>query len=370
MNRLSKKYFCICIAAVFLAASYKVFAAEETNKFEPNSDPVSGKVITYTFTGINQNKYYNEIQNDLPSTAKDGTVVTLPNAIGYLGTNTLFYDDTKKYLAPPYKIRSTAPYPGTFTARIYIDRYVSFNNQWLLFNRAYEDYKIIVRGTVVFNNNGGKTKVADRYYAKNEKFGTLPPSPKKKGFKFKGWYTKPEKGQKILKDTTVTFGYNTKKTVYAHWEKTVTVKYKLNGAKLNKKYSRKKLVKVGSKYGKLPKPKKKNYYFRGWFLGNKKVTSKSYVNTLKNHTLTAKWLKKGKGKTITKQEYSRIKKGMTYADVKAIVGGKGSLYKRWTDQNSSYSLYKWNGVMYNKNGANAMIGFKKNKVITKSKYRL
>lgn len=50
--------------------------------------------------------------------------------------------------------------------------------------------------------------------------------------------------------------------------------------------------------------------------------------------------------------------------------GKGSLYKRWTAQNSSYTLYKWKGVMYNKNEASTMIGFKKNKVITKFKYSL
>lgn len=360
----------MCIAIVSLVVSYKVFAAEETNKFEPNSDPISGKAITYTFTGVNEDKYYNEIQNDLPSTAKDGTVVILPNAIGYLGSNTLFYDETKKYLAPPYKISRTAPYPETFTARIYVDRFVSFNNQWLLFNRAYEDYKIIVKGTVVFNSNGGQTKTFNRYYTKNEKFGTLPPPPKKKGFKFKGWYTKSEKGQKISKDTVVTFGYNTKKTLYAHWEKTVIVKFKFDGAKLSEKYRKEKFVKVGSKYGRLPKPTKSKYYFRGWFLGNRKITGRSYVKILKNHTLRAKWIKKGKGKSITKQEYRRIRNGMSYSEVKAIVGGRGNLYKRWTVQNSSYALYKWKGVMYNKSGANAMIGFKKNKVITKSNYRL
>ena len=61
---------------------------------------------------------------------------------------------------------------------------------------------------------------------------------------------------------------------------------------------------------------------------------------------------------------------MSYSDVKAAIGGSGSLHKKWTDKYGSYSLYKWKGNGYKQNGAYAMIGFKRNKVVTKTSYKL
>lgn len=355
---------------ILLISTTTVSALEEQNHFLPDQTPIAGKPITYTFTGLHQEDYYNEIQNAMPSTAETDTKAVLPYGIGFLGANTLFYNENRKYDMPPYKITRTAPYPGTFTARVYMDRYVTFNNQWLLFNKSYEDYSIVVKGTVVFNTNGGEKIIPNQYYNNNDKFGVLPSNPLKKGFKFKGWYTKKSGGEKISQNSPISFGYNATITVYAQWEKTVKLKYKLNGGKLKKKASKYKLVKYGGKYGKLPKPMRKAYHFRGWFIKNKEITSKSKVNTLRNHSLTAKWVKKGKGKTVTKKEYNKVKKGMSYSDVKAAIGGNGSLYKKWTDKHDSYSLYKWKGSSYKQNGAYAMIGFKRNKVVTKIAYRL
>ena len=75
-----------------------------------------------------------------------------------------------------------------------------------------------------------------------------------------------------------------------------TVKFKANTKKVKKLKTKSKTVKVGSKYGKLPKPSKKGYKFVGWYTkkkGGKKVTAKSKVKMTKaSQTLYAHWKKK------------------------------------------------------------------------------
>ena len=123
-------------------------------------------------------------------------------------------------------------------------------------------------------------------------------------------------------------------------------------------------------YGKLPTPKKKNYKFKGWYTkkkGGTKITAKTVVAKSKKHTIYAQWVgPKGKGKTITKKEYKRIKNNMSYSDVKYIVGGKGKLtYKTsYKDDGKKYTLknYTWK----KKNGGVITVSFDDNKSYSKT----
>jgi hypothetical protein len=78
------------------------------------------------------------------------------------------------------------------------------------------------------------------------------------------------------------------------------------------------------------------------------------VTKSKNHTLYAHWVgPKGNKKTISRAEYNRIKNGMSYSDVKFIVGSGGQGYTRSGD----YMIVNWYGDTYNRNGANAVVDF-------------
>ena len=48
-------------------------------------------------------------------------------------------------------------------------------------------------------------------------------------------------------------------------------------------------VNFNAAYGKLPEPKKPDYGFGGWFLGNDEILSDTLLATAENHALTAKW---------------------------------------------------------------------------------
>lgn len=74
--------------------------------------------------------------------------------------------------------------------------------------------------TVTFNGNGGTVKTKSRTVACDRKYGNLD-APVRKGYIFKGWYTKKSGGTRITASAKVTSTKNV--TLYAHWEK-VTVK--------------------------------------------------------------------------------------------------------------------------------------------------
>lgn len=76
------------------------------------------------------------------------------------------------------------------------------------------DIKDFVKiATVSFNANGGKTTNSKLTVLSGEKYGKLPTATKK-GYTFKGWYTKKTAGKKVTKDTKAVTG-----TLYARWTK-------------------------------------------------------------------------------------------------------------------------------------------------------
>ncbi|MCL2157220.1 MAG: InlB B-repeat-containing protein [Methanobrevibacter sp.] len=83
------------------------------------------------------------------------------------------------------------------------------------------NYKKITTFKVTFKANGGKigakTKVSTKI-TKGAKINNFPTSPKRTGYKFKGWYSKKSGGKKI----SLKFKPTKKVTFYAHWTRSLT----------------------------------------------------------------------------------------------------------------------------------------------------
>jgi uncharacterized repeat protein (TIGR02543 family) len=145
----------------------------------------------------------------------------------------------------------------------------------------------IDRYTVALNANGGKASVSSKTYTKGDALGGLP-TPTRTGYKFSGWYTKKTGGSKITAASKATGDA----TLYAHWTaKKYTIKYNANKGKVKVKSKK---VSYASKYGKLTKPTRKGYTFKGWYTkktGGVKVTKGSKVKITKTTTLYAHWTK-------------------------------------------------------------------------------
>lgn len=194
---------------------------------------------------------------------------------------------------------------------------------------------------VTFNKNKGKFKkgsIKSKTVMPYGKYGRLGKLKKRSGYKFMGWYTAKIGGKKITSKSNVVFLQNT--TLYAQWK--YTIKLNANKGKVSKKSKK---ITSGKKYGKLPTPKRKGYTFKGWYTkkkGGSKITAASYVAKAKKHTLYAQWTKKSSSAAnspyVTKSEYGKITKGMTYTQVCDIIGGKGNFLMR-VNGNPVYHWY-------------------------------
>ena len=139
---------------------------------------------------------------------------------------------------------------------------------------------------IVFNDRG---KLTSSTYKYDSQLINLP-KPTRKGYTFSGWFTAAKGGSKAGNSTVV----QSNMTLFARWSpKTYKIKYNVNKGKKLKKKSKK--IIFDKKYGKLPKPKRKGYKFRGWYTkkkGGVKITAKKKMTTAKVHTLYARWKKK------------------------------------------------------------------------------
>jgi uncharacterized repeat protein (TIGR02543 family) len=143
-----------------------------------------------------------------------------------------------------------------------------------------------ISGETVALNTAGGTKVTAKA---GDTLGRVE-KPAKKGYTFKGWYTKAKGGKKLPPSYVVKAGDK----IYAQWAvKKFKVTFAPNKGKLKGK--RYKTVAYAAKYGKLPTPTRKGYKFTGWHTkakGGKKITAKSKVLILKNTRIYAQWKKK------------------------------------------------------------------------------
>lgn len=125
-------------------------------------------------------------------------------------------------------------------------------------------------------------------YVAGRNYGELPAAPDRSGYKFDGWYTAPEGGQKITAESTVIA--QDAYTLYAHWIKSeITVAFNANGGDVEEK-SRK--YTIGSEYGSFPEPERTNYKFEGWYTaleGGEEITTDRTVSVDDNTILYAHW---------------------------------------------------------------------------------
>ena len=186
-------------------------------------------------------------------------------------------------------------------------------------DQVFADSKFI---KVKFRPNGGKfvkqkiklnkKKYVMRYIKskkvfRKSKYGKLP-KVKRNGYKFKGWYTKKEKGKKKTSKSKVKNRRN--HCLYAKWNPR---KYKIyfdsnGGTSISYKK-----IKYSKVYGKLPVSVKKDHIFLGWFSKDgKKIKETDKYNISKNSTIYARWTKTNStilsqiGKSITELNASHI----------------------------------------------------------------
>lgn len=138
--------------------------------------------------------------------------------------------------------------------------------------------------TVTLDYAGGSGAVAAFTVSEGSVYEYLPTATRT-GYNFLGWYSannvQIKNGTPV--DPTIT-------VLTAKWQgKKYTVKFNKNKGKLSKKSKK---VTFGSKYAKLPTPKRSGYKFAGWYTAKKggtKVTKNSIVNKAKTHTIYARW---------------------------------------------------------------------------------
>ena len=138
--------------------------------------------------------------------------------------------------------------------------------------------------TVKFATGEGATKVDDQ----KVDFGgcaTEPDAPTRKGYSFKGWYA--DAACEVSYDFTDQVIEN--KTLYAKWEKLVTVTFDpKNGGKVETRQ-----IEPGAEIGELPSnPSCKGYVFEGWYAGESKVVPETTFSA--DTTVVAHWSQDGK----------------------------------------------------------------------------
>lgn len=179
---------------------------------------------------------------------------------------------------------------------------------------------------VNFDSNGGDCKTKMKVVTYQETYGKLP-IPIRKGYTFKGWYTKKSGGNKVSSGTKMAAA---NMTVYAQWRaNTYTVNFDPNGGTCKTKA---KTVTYGKAYGKLPKVSRKGYTFQGWYTkksGGKKITAETKVTVVSKQRLYAHW------KVSTKIKLNKttvaLRPKQTYQLKATVTGKKGSL--KWASSN-------------------------------------
>lgn len=185
--------------------------------------PSLGKVKGTTSDTISiPTKFNGDILEKAVSKNSAGTIVSNNTWWNYLQYDSEFTADYNKntinLLNNYVKLLSDDTYTLTFTF---------YSGQVLEYKITVKDSKITSsqvsttttskKYTLKLNVNGGKKlSTSSITVTSGDKYGTLP-TPTRKGYTFKGWYTKKNGGTKITKSSTVTITKNT--TLYAHWSK-------------------------------------------------------------------------------------------------------------------------------------------------------
>ncbi len=148
--------------------------------------------------------------------------------------------------------------------------------------------------TLTYDANGGSVNPTNKSITNGQKFGDLP-TPTREGYKFIGWYSQAEGGNKVSENTIMIAD----KTIYAHWSKEstptpieveFTLTFDANGGSVS---PTSKKIKKETAFGELPTPVREGYKFTGWYTeksGGGKVTEKTIITG--DFTVYAHWKKK------------------------------------------------------------------------------
>ncbi|RYX82135.1 hypothetical protein EON83_20665 [bacterium] len=71
-------------------------------------------------------------------------------------------------------------------------------------------------------------------------------------------------------------------------------------------------------------------------------------------------------RNLNADKFKRLKMGMNYAQVLSVIGSKGSLTAQMKEKGVSTDVYLWQ----NPNGSNVSVGFRRDRLVFKSSYKL
>ncbi|MDR1291958.1 MAG: InlB B-repeat-containing protein [Clostridiales Family XIII bacterium] len=147
-----------------------------------------------------------------------GTENNAPN------TKAVSQTEGKKYSFPSKPVLAAYTFTGWYTRKsggkaVTSNTVVKGKNKHTLWA-----HWAVTKKALTYNANKGKLTVKGKKVKSVKKTATYgkryapPKSPTRKGYKFKGWYTKKYGGSKVTKSTKVAF-YSGKWTLWARWEK-------------------------------------------------------------------------------------------------------------------------------------------------------
>jgi len=408
MSRGWRRAVVLCVAtamalSTFVVApfSYRSAHAAEVpvsdsgNTFSISGDH-AGTMNTYTVYGLNQAAFFEsnrDFGGDATKMPGEGTTAYIPvyatssygkdtneqvdycsakkssaqtgakdriRALHAYDASGLYFDDIVYYetLGQPVSYKRNIPKAADFVEYVYYDKWVVTQGKWRFDSdvEISQSFSYTLLGQVYYS---GDVVPGKSFWVKNgEKYPKH--SVKKKGYKFVGWYTSWSGGKKITPGkTTVNFGEGCYLYVSARWNRNVKITLLANGGSVS---GSTKTVKYRGKYGKFPTPTRNGYRFLGWYRyytkpskywASYEVKKSDTVYTSENHKFKARWVKMGKGKTVTLAEWNRFISnkdyGLEYNDVKAIFGGSamkmgyGSLYISSTNSYVYGDRYRWQG---------------------------
>jgi uncharacterized repeat protein (TIGR02543 family) len=232
----------------------------------------------------------------------DGETKFVPASWEIKGTPFGGYAYEKPFVSP-YESVVSLKHAGTYTITAKYKPFTFMSDSGWVEDAIDFEYiqkaTVSVPLTVVFHARGGVVSPSSKQYFLTEKCAF--PLPSRKGYRFIGWYRASNGESADLVNRGDNVGMiNTSKaasvTLYAQYSKSVKVRFNATKGKVKKKSKRVTYVTTydKKKYGKLPKPTRKGYYFAGWYTkkkGGKYISAYSDVRTAKNITLYAHWVR-------------------------------------------------------------------------------
>lgn len=141
--------------------------------------------------------------------------------------------------------------------------------------------------SIIYNLNGGKNDGSNPSSYKVTTATITLKNPKRKNYKFEGWYSDSSYKNKV---TRIAKGSTGNKTLYAKWSANIySITYNLNGGKNNS--SNPSTYKITTSTITLASPRKTGYTFAGWYGDSSYKNKVTHIakGSAGNKTLYAKW---------------------------------------------------------------------------------